>query len=363
MPPGTLKLAITTDWLTSFGGAERVLAELNSLYPNAPMYTSVHDPRGLPPEYRSWPVRTTFLQRLPVPSAYSRGLLPLMPSAFAALDLSEFDVVLSQSSAFSKNVRLRPGARNVCYCLTPPRYLWDLHDQYVRGSIARAFAAPLLAWLRRQDLEAASRVHRFIAISNTVAARIKATYGRDSEVVYPPVDTGRFAIGDPRPGGYLLVVSRLIRYKRIDLAIQACNATGRRLVVVGTGPLEAELRAMSGPTVEFRGSLPDAEITRLLAGCDAFLFPGLEDFGIAPVEAQAAGRPVIAFNDGGATETVRSGVTGVFFAEQTRDSLVAAIESFDPAAYDPQACRENAQRFDSSVFRSQIVRFLESQTI
>lgn len=354
------RLAITTDWLTSFGGAERVLAELNEMFPAAPMYTSVHDPRGLPAEFRSWPVRTTFLQHLHVPSSLSRGLLPLMPAAFARLDLRAFHTVLTISSAFSKNVTVAAGARNVCYCLTPPRYLWDLHDQYVSSLATRALAGPLTAWLRQQDLKAAAKVDQFIAISQTVADRIRSTYGRDAEIVYPPVDTARFAPTRPVPEGYFLVVSRLIRYKRIDLAIAACNATRRRLLVVGTGPLRRELEALAGPTVEFLGPRSDAEITRLMGGCDAFLFPGLEDFGISPVEAQAAGRPVIAYGAGGVAETVRRGITGVFFGEQTADALAAAIETFDAADFDPQACRENAKRFDSSVFRSQIVKYLGS---
>lgn len=354
------KLAITTDWLTSFGGAERVLAELNAIFPDAPIYTSVYDESGLPEALRGWPVRTTFLQHLRVPPAVSRGLLPLMPRAFASLDLSAYDVVLTVSSAFSKNVQVRSGARNVCYCLTPPRYLWDLHDQYVRSPVARLVAEPITDWLRRQDLKAAGKVDEFVAISRTVAGRIKATYGREASVIYPPVDTARFAGIEPRASGYFLVVSRLIRYKRIDLAIDACNALGKRLLVVGTGPMRAELTRLAGPTVEILGARSDAEITDLMAGCDGFVFPGLEDFGISPVEAQAAGRPVVAYGRGGVTETVRAGVTGVFFEEQTRGSLVAALEAFDPAAFDPRACRENAQRFDSSVFRAQMIKLLMS---
>lgn len=332
--------------------------ELRQIVPEAPIYTSVFDPRGIPTEAAAWPIRTTFLQRLPVPSRFSRGLLPLMPAAFASLDLREFDIVFTMSSAFSKRVTVRPGARNVCYCLTPPRYLWDLHDAYIRSPAARLAIAPLAAWLRKKDLEAAARVDRFIAISQTVADRIRTTYGRESDVIYPPVDTARFAGTDPRPSGYLLVVSRLIRYKRIDLAIAAANRLKRRLIIAGTGPLRRELEAQAGPTVEFVGNQPDAAITSLLAGCDAFLFPGLEDFGIAPVEAQAAGRPVIAYGRGGATETVRKDVTGVFFEEQTAESLVDAIERFTRSTFSPTECRENAQRFDSSIFRSAISRFL-----
>lgn len=353
-----LRLAITTDWLTSFGGAERVLEELRTLFPAAPIYTSVFDPSRLPFEMRSWPVRTTFLQRLPVPTKYSRGLLPLMPAAFSRLDLENFDTVLTVSSAFSKNVRARADLRHVCYCLTPPRYLWDLHEEYLRLKLARVMAAPVAGWLRDKDLRAAKGVDEFVAISKTVAARIQATYGRPSAVIYPPVNTTRFARTIPRSEGYFLVVSRLIRYKRIDLAVAACTRLGRRLVVAGTGPLRSELERAAGPTVTFLGLRSDDEITALMAGCDAFLFPGLEDFGIAPVEAQAAGRPVIAYGRGGATETVLEGVTGVFFDHQTVESLVEAIERFDGQKFEPSVCRQNAQRFDASVFRSEMVRLI-----
>jgi glycosyltransferase involved in cell wall biosynthesis len=335
-----------------------VLCELRTLFPDAPIYTSIHDPRGVSSAARDWPVRTTWLQHLPVPTRFSRGLLPLMPGAFAALDLEGFDVVLTMASAFSKNVTVAPGARNICYCLTPPRYLWDLHDAYVRSTLGRMVAAPVVGWLRKKDLEAAARVHQFVAISKTIAARVKATYGRDASVIYPPVETARLASVSPRPAGYYLVVSRLIRYKRIDLAIEACNRLGRRLIIVGTGPLRAQLERMAGPTIEFVGQRSDAEIAGLLAGCEAFLFPGLEDFGIAPVEAQAAGRPVVAFGQGGATETVVDGVTGVLFADQTGESLIAAMERLGGTRIQESDCRENARRFDASVFRRQMAALI-----
>jgi glycosyltransferase involved in cell wall biosynthesis len=338
-----------------------VLGELHALFPGAPIYTSVHDPGGLAGQARSWPVRTTWLQRLHVPARYSRGLLPLMPGAFAALDMRGFDIVLTMSSAFSKNIRVAAGARNICYCLTPPRYLWDLHDAYLRSAPARAMTAPLTAWLRKKDLEASRRVDEFVAISRTVAARVRATYGREASVIYPPVDTARLATVEPRPAGYFLVVSRLIRYKRIDLAIAACNRLGRRLIIVGAGPLRGELERGAGPTIEFVGQRTDAQIAELLAGCDALLFPGLEDFGITPVEAQAAGRPVVAFGKGGATETVVDGVTGAFFAEQSAESLVDALERLATLRIEPGRCRENARRFDASVFRREMVAMLTHQ--
>lgn len=332
--------------------------------PHAPIYTSVFDPAGVPGEFASWPIRTTFLQRIPLPSKYSRAMLPLMPMAFSRLRLDDFDLVLTVSSAFSKNVSVRANARNVCYCLTPPRYLWDLHDAYIGTAAARAAAAPIAAWLRRADLKAAGRVDRFVAISQTVAQRVEATYHRDSEVIFPPVDTRRFAGALPPSNaipGYFLVVSRLIRYKRIDLAVDACTRMGRRLLIVGTGPMREALGKRAGPTVEFLGARSDDEVTALLRGCDAFLFPGHEDFGIAPVEAQAAGRPVIGFGAGGLAETVVDGATGVLFGEQSVESLIDGIERFDRQVWDAWACRKNAERFDSSAFRTHIGALIDSE--
>jgi len=277
-----------------------------------------------------------------------------MPWAFARLELDDFDVVISTSSAFSKNVRVRKGAVNVCYCHTPPRYLWDLWDDYRRRIPGSRLLWPVISWLRRKDLEAARRVSRFVANSHFVAERIERLYGRTADVVYPPVDLNRIALATQPPGDFYLVVARLVGYKRIDLAVQACTALGRRLVVVGRGSQREQLEKIAGPTVEFRGELGDAEVVGLLRSCRAFLFPGIEDFGIAPVEAQAAGRPVIAFAQGGALETVVDGVTGLFFHAQTASALADAILAFEAREFDPAACRRNAERFDASVFRERI---------
>jgi glycosyltransferase involved in cell wall biosynthesis len=339
--------------LTSFGGAERVLAQLHTLYPDAPIYASVFDRSRLPPQTASWDLRGTGLQRLPGVSHYSRALLPLMPAAFARLDLRGYDVVITASSAFSKNVRPDAGAPNLCYCHTPPRYLWDLRDSYTPGLSGR-LASPLIRWLRARDSAAAARVTRFIANSRNVAERIRRNYNRDSTVIYPPVEVERISPNGLPADDFYLVVSRLVGYKRVDLAVQACNRLGRRLIVVGTGPEAARLRSLAGPTVQFAGALPDAEIAGLYARCKAFLFPGLEDFGIAPVEAQAAGRPVVAFAQGGARETVLDGATGLLFTEQTVDSLADAMLRLDAAPMAPLACRTNAERFSAEKFRTQM---------
>lgn len=291
-----------------------------------------------------------------MPTRFSRALLPLMPRAFSKLDLSAYDVVITVSSAFSKNVRTAAGAKNLCYCLTPPRYLWDRQRDYLRVPLTRTVSAPVSRWLRAVDLAAARRVDEFVAISNTVADRVRRAYSREASVVYPPVDTDRFQPSGRPPEDFLLVVSRLVPYKRADLAIVACNKLRRRLLIVGNGPERRRLERIAGPTVEFLGSRSDREVAALLASCRAFIFPGFEDFGIAPVEAQAAGRPVVAFGAGGASETVIDGVTGVFFREQTAESLLEAIERLPTSPIDPGECRRNALRFSVEVFRNAMGR-------
>lgn len=356
------RVAITTDWLTSFGGAERVLQQLRVLYPDAPIYTSVFAPDNLPAELRQWDVRPSALQRFPLVHRYSRALLPLMPMAFDAFDLREYDIVLTMSSAFSKNVTTHGATRSVCYCLTPPRYLWDLTGEYLGGT-TRLLAAPLLAQLREADRRAARRPDQFVAISQTVADRVQRWYERDSEIIHPPVDTDRVRPNGQPSENFYLVVSRLVGYKRVDLAIEACNRLKRRLLVVGTGPEGKRLRAMAGPTIEFLGAQPDDVVVDLFARAKAFLFPGLEDFGIAPIEAQSAGRPVVAYHAGGAAETVVSGVTGVFFETQSADAMVEAMTVLDRTAMEPADCRASAERFAAPLFRERMRRFLETSPI
>jgi glycosyltransferase involved in cell wall biosynthesis len=354
-----MKVAITTDWLNSFGGAERVLIQLHALFPDAPIYTTVYDPRGLPPEMQGWDVRTSFLQRVPFARRRHQNFLPLMPLAFEQFDMGDYDLVITTNSACAKGVITRPGAVNLCYCHTPCRYIWDQYHQYTRVHRARALIAPVAHWLRLWDRLSADRVDRFIVNSHEVAARVRRHYRRDSEVIYPPVDVERVVPSGRPPEDFYLVVSRLVPYKRVDLAVQAAHRLGRKLVVVGDGPERKQLERMAGATVRFLGRRSDAEIADLYARCRAFLFPGWEDFGIAPVEAQAAGRPVIAYARGGATETVLDGTTGVLFDEQTVDGLVDAIRRFEAESFDPAVCRRNAERFDSAEFRARIRRAVD----
>lgn len=356
-----MRVALVADWLDTAGGGERVLMELHRMYPDAPVYTTVHDPARIPQELRGLDVRTSFIQRLPWIRSSHLRFLPLMPMAVERYDLSGYDVVVSMSSACAKGVITGPRTLHVCYCFTPCRYLWDLYHEYVRGVARRIVAAPVLGYLRRWDRASSVRVDRFVAISGEVADRIRRHYDRDSEVVFPPVDVDRIRPDGRDPEDFYLVVSRLVGYKRVDLAVQAATRLGRRLVVVGAGPELKRLRAMAGPTVEFRGRLSDPEVAELYARCRALLFPGLEDFGIVPVEVQAAGRPVIAFGEGGVLDTVVDGETGTLFREQTVDSLVEAMLRHEGRAWDPAACRRNAERFDAAEFRRQLAETIRRE--
>jgi len=354
-------LAIVHDWLNQIGGAEDVLAQMHAMYPRAPIYTSIFAPEKMPAAMQEWDIRTTWLNRLPGIHDHHQPYLPLYPLAFGGLDLREYDVVLSNKSGFCHGVQVRPDAYHIDYCLTPTRYVW-MPDAYLQregfGRAVELAMRPLLAWLRRWDYEAAQRVTHFIAISTEVQQRIHRYYHRESVIIFPPVDVQRFRPNGQPPEPFFLVLSRLIPYKRIDLAVRACNLAGCKLVVAGSGRDRAALEAIAGPNIEFRGYVSDTEAADLMARCQAFIFPGLEDFGITPLQAQAAGRPVIAYAAGGALDTVIPGVTGELFAEQTPEALAELLANFDPARYDPAACRANAERFSNERFRRELGDFV-----
>jgi glycosyltransferase involved in cell wall biosynthesis len=362
-----VKIALVHDWLNQMGGAENVLEELTDLFPGAPIYTSMYAPDRMPDSYRQWPIRTSFMQHLPAVTTRHQAYLPLYPLVFGQTDLSGYDLVLSNKSGFCHGVRTRRGSQkaiHVCYCLTPTRYLW-LYEQYrereqIGGSV-NALLQPVLSVLRRWDWSAAQRVDHFIAISNEVQERIRSIYGRESVVIHPPVDTERFT-PDPRTpiGDYYLIVSRLIPYKRIDLAVRAfAELPYEKLIVVGEGRDRPMLEAQATANVTFLGRQSWEQLVELMRGCKAFLFPGLEDFGIAPVEAMSAGRPVIAFAGGGALDTVIPGITGEHFGEQTVESLRSILATLDPDRYDPHACRSQAERFSRSLFRERLGSYLK----
>lgn len=357
-----MKLALVHDWLNQLGGAEDVLETLVEMFPRAPVHTSIYWREGMPAAYRAWDVRTTWMDRLPGIYRHHQPYLPLYPLAFSRLDLSGYDVVLSNKSGFCHGVRAGQ-VPHVCYCLTPTRYVWDFAGYAAREALPGAVKnvlRPVVALLRRWDYRAAQRVTHFIAISREVQSRIRRYYGRESVVIYPPVETGRFRPA-PAQEDYYLIVSRLVPYRRIDLAVRAFNRLGLPLLVAGDGRDRARLQSLAKPNVTFLGRVPDDDLPALYARCRAYVLPGAEDFGIAPVQAQAAGRPVIAYGAGGALDTVIEGETGAFFQEPTPESLAGAVRSFDPAGIDPRACVQNAARFDVRAFEQQLMKFIEER--
>jgi glycosyltransferase involved in cell wall biosynthesis len=333
------------------------------MFPEAPVYVSMYWPAAMPDAYRRWDIRTTWMDRLPGIHRHHQPYLLLYPLAFGGLDLRDYDLVISNKSGFCMGVQTSPGACHICYCLTPTRFVWDF-DGYVQreqvGGAARRLIRPFLGWLRRWEVSAAARVHAFVAISHEIRSRIRRFYERESTIIYPPVDTNRFVPKqDGSPDGYYLIVSRLVPYKRIDLAVRAFSELGLPLWIAGSGRDRASLEAMAGPHVRFLGRVPDEDLGSLMAGCRAFVLPGLEDFGITPVQAMAAGRPVIAYGGGGALDTVVEGVTGTFFREQTPESLSEAILRIDRADFDPVAIRAHAQQFDVGVFRAMVRSYVQ----
>lgn len=349
-----------------------MLAELLRVYPNADVFTLVDK---MKPGDRAFlgvgKTQTSFLQNIPGVGRRHRALLPLFPSAVRSLDVSDYDIVISNSHAVAKGVRKHPGQLHVSYCLSPMRYAWDLRDQYLSESGldrgVRGFAArQVLERLRRWDRDNSDGVDEFVTLSHYIADRIKRAYGRDAAVIYPPVDTEFFTPDSSPPSGdYYVTASRFVPYKRIDVIARAfAGLPDRRLIVVGDGPDASKIRDAAGPNVELVGHVDRQRLRALLRGARAFLFAAEEDFGIAPVEAQACGTPVVAFGRGGATETVTTETndamrTGVFFHEQTPEAIVKAVRQFEQDTISPQACRENAERFSETRFRREFADFVE----
>jgi glycosyltransferase involved in cell wall biosynthesis len=357
-----MKVAIVHDYLNQAGGAERVVAVLHRMFPDAPIFTTIFDKRAVRLPLAKADVRVSWMQGLPKWKRHFRRYMPLYPFAVRSFDLRGYDVVITSSSAFAKGVRVPPSALHLCYCYTPMRWAWSF-DQYVDQSAlspsARVAARLTLPALRRWDSATSRNVDRFIAISTEVSNRIHATYGRASEIVFPPVDVARFR-NDRAAGDYFLVVSRLNAYKRIDLAVRACTTLGLPLVVVGDGPEREALQALAGPTVRFTGRLTDREVTSRFERCRALILPGEEDFGLTPLEANAAGRPVVALARGGALDTVRDGETGVLFHDDTAESLEGALRAVQEKHWDAARLRAHAETFSEDVFAARFRAVLGS---
>ena len=358
-----MKIALAHDWLNQMGGAENVLETMVGMFPDAPVFTTIYAPDLMPAEYRTWRITTSWLNRAPGIHRHHQPYLPLYPAAVRSLDVRGFDVILSNKSGFIHGLNTGSDQLHLCYCLAPTRYVWD-YGSYARreqlGRVADIVLSPVIAALRRWDFSAAQRVDRFCAISTDIQQRIKKYYRRDSIIIHPPVDTDRFQPVPHPAEDYYFIVSRLIPYKRIDLAVKAFSKMGKRLIITGDGRDRAALEAIAGETVEFTGRLPWDDVVRLMANARAFIFPGYEDFGITPVEAQAAGRPVIAFGAGGALDTVVEGETGIFFREQSVESLMDAVQRFEAIRFDPMHIRRHAETFSTPRFERQLRDWIAS---
>lgn len=357
-------IALVADWLTSPGGAEQVIHTWHTSWPTAPIYTTIHDPSRLP-EFNQAKIHTTYLQRLPFSRKKHPYYLPLMPTAIESLDLRGYDIVLSSSHSCAKGIITKPETLHISYCHTPPRYIWepavDNRLTKYRWPIS-TYTTRLLTHLRTWDRLAADRVDYFLANSKYIATRIQKYYRRKATVIYPPVQTERFTPTE-KFSDYYLAIGRLIPYKRFDLSIKACTALDLPLKVVGTGPELRHLQSIAGPKVEFLGHVPSSELPALYSHARAVLNPQLEDFGITAIEAQAAGRPVIAYGQGGACETVINEKTGLFFKEQTVDSLAQTLRNFDPYRFNPTEIHNHAQQFSTPHHLTKLQKFLEEKLL
>jgi glycosyltransferase involved in cell wall biosynthesis len=354
------RAAVVHDWLTVPGGSEQVVLELLRLLPGADVFTSVYDPGPWATALRGHAVHPSYLDRIPGARVHYPKLLPLMNRAFESFDLRGLDLVVSSSHSCAKNVLTGPETLHVCYCHTPMRHAWDpgMLAGEPLGPAGRLAARAFLPRLRRQDLAGASRPDVYVANSRHVAARIRKHYRREAVVIHPPVDVERHLSRPRRQDDYYVVLGRIVPYKRVELAVAACAKLRRRVKVVGSGRALEAARAAAGPDAEFLGHLPDAQVDAVLSGARALLFTGEEDFGIVPVEAQAAGVPVVAYGVGGARDSVIPGVTGTFHGEQSVESVASAILELEDMRLDEQRIRANARRFGRERFRAEITALL-----
>lgn len=364
-----MKVALVHDWLTGMRGGEKCLEVFCELFPQADLYTLLHVTGSVSPIIERMRILTSPLQYLPGISAHYRYWLPVMPSLIERFAMQGYDLIVSSSHCVAKGVIPGPHSYHVGYCHTPMRYIWDQYEDYFgpqRGNLlVRTLMPRIVSRLRTWDYTASRRVHQFVANSQNVRERIQRFYQRDAQVIYPPVDTAFFTpngssnnLRGSQPG-FFLVVTALAPYKRVDLAIQAFNHLRDPLVIIGTGPEERRLRRLAGPTITFLGWVDNGTLRWYYQHCRALIFPGEEDFGIVPVEAQAVGCPVIAYAKGGALETVVEGETGTFFPHQTDDDLIEAVQRFERMTFDPKRLRQQALRFDRSVFKRQISQILQ----
>jgi glycosyltransferase involved in cell wall biosynthesis len=358
-----MKVAIIHYWLVGMRGGEKVIEALCEMYPQADIFTHVYDPEMVSDRIRQHRVIPTFINALPRAAKMYKTYLPLMPLALEQIDLSGYDLIISSESGPAKGIIPPSDAIHVCYCHTPMRYIWNMYHQYRNGAgrLARLMMPPLTHYLRMWDVTSAARVDSFVANSTTVARRIHRYYGADAVVINPPVDTKAFSIAAPSDlGDYYLMAGELVSYKRPDLAVRAFNETKQKLVVIGGGEMLEEIRRLAGPTVKVMGSQPFEVLKHHYARCRALIFPGEEDFGMVPVEAMASGRPVVALGRGGATETVKDGVSGVFFPEQTVEAIASAVERLTHIEFDSRKISAHAEQFGREQFFQKMRTHIDS---
>jgi len=359
-----MRVALIHDFLTQYGGAEKVLEAFHEIWPQAPIFTLFYDPKKMKGKFKGYNIKVSPIQNLPFGAKKYRWYLPLMPSAIERFNLNEFDLIISDCSAYSKGVLTKPGTMHISYMHTPTRYLWSDAYKYINSlkggeKLVSKFLAPVLTQLRIWDQIAAKRPNHLIANSNFVAKRIKHYYNRESTVIYPPVEMTKFSIAK-KIQDYYLIISRLCPYKKVDLAIKAFNKLRIPLKIIGTGN-DKLLKKIAGPNIEFLGFVSDKEKAKYLSHCKALIFPQEEDFGITSIEAMASGRPVIAYKKGGALETVIDGVTGKFFKNQTVEGLMDAVLKFNLSKINPQKIREHAEKFSKKQFKKDIKDFVQKR--
>ncbi len=358
-----MKIAIVTDWLTNYGGAESVISAFHDLFPEAPIYTTMYRPKNMRELGKLKNVKTTWLDK--IPTSKHQYLLSLMPTAVEMMDLDEYDIVLSSCHSVSKGVITKPNTLHISYCHTPMRYAWESWDFETRlkkfPSIFHPMIRKQIGKIREWDYCAAQRVDKYIANSSHIGKQIKKHYKRDSDVIYPPVHTEKFTPATNPTEDFYLAVGRLIPYKKFDLIAETFNKLKKKLKIVGTGPQYDKIKSMESEYVEVLGYVSDGKLTHLYQNCKAFLFPQLEDAGIVPLEAMSAGRPVIALDRGGSLDTMIDGKTGVLFSEQTVDSLSDAISRFEKMKFDSKFIRKHAEEFDVEIFKTKIRDYIQEE--
>ncbi len=368
-----MKVALVHDYLNQYGGAERVLQAFCEIFPDAPIYTLVYDAKLTGYAFYGRNVKTSFLQKVPLAASQHRYFPIFMPYAIEQFDLSDYDLVISDSGSYAKGVITKPSALHISYCHTPHRYVWDnshrLIEEFGYPGFVKIFGPMFTTYVRLWDEQAAGRVDAFIANSEFVQRRIKKYYHRDSQVIYPPVDCDKFYVADQPKAGrpradYFLMVGRLVPYKKFGLAVRAFNKIGLKLKIIGDGPERKNLQKIAHSTssgranIEFLDLISEQRLPEYYADAQALIFPQEEDFGVVAVESMASGSPVIAYRAGGALEIIKEGEDGIFFNEQTEESLIAAVQKFQTMEFDPQLIREHAKRFDEGRFKVEIKNFV-----